>query len=249
MLRCPTLFLGAYRRLLCNLDIKPPEASNCMALDFVDSQTTTLTPQSNVYFISSRRPKLDILSDETFQYNLATQEEEISEELHELDGLEMLDGLNGASIAYAARMIEKRIESQAFYCDCCKFVFAENEKLVEPSIYIIASKRPCQSTFYICKLVDRFLRLYKPKFYREEDERERDFRVLYFMIFQEINFDQVFTQSDFRNHEQHKFHLVRCVVQEYIRIKTLQISKQFSLSQYDKLLRTKLTKWIHFCGQ
>lgn len=248
-------FVGAYRRLLCNLDIKAPEAANCMKLDAFDSECTTLSPQSNIYFISSRRPKLNILDDEVFQYNLIAQKDDILEEYDELNSLENLDGLVGASIAYAARMIEERIESQDFYCDCCKYVFTENEKLFDPSIYIIASKRPCKSTFHICKIVDRFVRVQKPSFFTavgadgEEEEINRDFRVIFYLILKEIDFNQVFQQSDFVDHEEHKFHLVRCIVKEYVRIKTLQISKQFTLSQHQKLLRSKLTKWIHFCGQ
>lgn len=95
---------------------------------------------------------------------------------------------------------------QVFYCDCCKYVFSQNSKLNIGTIHIIDSKRPCASTFYICKIVDRFLKLYKPKGFRAEDvgdsgdsasnakdsKDERDFRVLYYSIFQEINFDAVF---------------------------------------------------------
>lgn len=248
-------FVGAYRRLLCNLDINAPEAANCMELDVFDSQVTTFAPQSNIYFISSRRPKLNIIDDEIFQYNLLTQKDDILAEVDDLNSLQNLDGLVGASIAYAARMIEERIESQEFYCDCCKYVFAQNEKLHDSSIYIIASKRPCESTFYICKIVDRFVRVQKPSFFMtvgtdgEEEEINRDFRVIFYLILKEIDFNHVFQESDFVDHEEHKFHLVRCIVREYIRIKTLQISKQFSLGQHQKLLRSKLTKWIHFCGQ
>lgn len=259
-------FKGAFRQIQCNSEIRAPESANCIAFDAFDGQMDILTPQSNVYFGSSRRPKLDILRNEVFQTNLANQYDQILDEIGELEdiidieGIEanapIIDGISGASIAYAARLIEKKIETQTFYCDCCKFVFSENKKLADPLIYTIESKRPCNSTFYICNLVDRFMKLYRPKCFDESavDETtgksfERDFRVLFYMIFQEIDLVKVYHQSEFTGHEEHKFHLIRCIVKEYIRIKTSQISKQITLSHYDKLLRTKLTRWIHFAGQ
>lgn len=247
-------FKGAYRRLLCNLDIKPSRWSNCAIFDTFDPETTDFSPQSNVYFISSRRPKLDVMNDEVFQRNLENQQDEISMELgqmYELEGFErnhhLFGGYVGASLAYAAYIIEKRIESRTFHCDCCKLVFSENEKLCERSIQMIESKRPCVSTFYICKIIDKVMSLWKPKCF--ENHRDRDFRVLYYMAFQEINFENVYPLSDFKNHEEHKFHLVKCIVQQFINIKTSQICKQISLDLHEKILRSKLTNWIKFCGQ
>lgn len=102
--------------------------------------------------------------------------------------------------------------------------------------------------------------LYKPKCFArlnpleninfdESRAIDKDFRVLYYMIFKEIDFEKVFDESDFKDHEQHKYYLIKCIVDEYIRIKTTRTSKQITLDQYDKLLRTKLTRLIHFSGQ
>lgn len=255
-------YKGAYRRLACNMEVKAPESSNCIVLD---ENHSSFSLHSNVYFISSRRPKLDILNDESFVRNLMCQEEQILNELEELEdvaGMEscssLHDGIAGASIAYAARLIEKKIERQEFYCECCKFVFLQNDKLTDGT-FLIEAKRPCASTFVICKIADKYIRLHKPKYFgidgvdmrdlEENEHTEKDFRVLYYLIFKEIDFDRIYENSDFKNHEPHKFHLVKCIVKEYIRMKTSHTSKQITLSQYDKLLRTKLTRWIHFSGQ
>lgn len=182
-------FKGAYCRILCNLEIKSPEASNCRALDIsrLFGSEAALLMQSNIYSISSLRPKLDVMSDEHFQINFENQNADIDEEfrnsetiLNDMNDIEktshLTDAMSDASIAYAARVIENRIEgAQMFYCNCCKLVFKVNEKLVDRSIYVIESKKPCVSTFYICKIVDRFVRLYKPKFL-SNDCNERDFR-------------------------------------------------------------------------
>lgn len=268
-------YKGAFRRIQCNTEIKAPESANCIAFDGEIGQMGTLTAQSDIYFVSSRRPKLDIMNDEIFQENLAQQTDRILEQVGELENLidiegmeessPIIDGLSGASIAYAARLIEKKIESKNFYCDCCKFIFSQNVKLADPLIYTIESKRPCKSTFYICKIVDRFLKLHKPKCFEENqgssigtidtinessvEDGEKDFRVIFYLIFRELDFQNIYVESDFSGHEEHKFHLVKCIVKEYIRIKTSQISKQITLNHRGELLRSKLTRWIHFVGQ
>lgn len=45
-------------------------------------------PQSNAYFVSSCRPKLDVLNDEGFKQNLINQEHLILENLCEIEALE-----------------------------------------------------------------------------------------------------------------------------------------------------------------
>lgn len=83
---------------------------------------------------------------------------------------------------------KKKIEKQTFYCGCCKFIFLENKKLADPSIYTIESKKPCSSTFYIFKVADTFLKLYKPECFNKPSTDDtannnvRDFRVLFYMI-------------------------------------------------------------------
>lgn len=258
-------YQGAYRRILCNSDIRAPESANCMILDINDINSE-FVPESNIYFISSRRPKFNIMEDEKFLSNLALQRKQILEEFKQLEKLEeievlektTIDGLAGASIAYTARLIEQKIETQNFYCDCCKLVFAENEKLIDPSICIIDLKRPCSSTYYICKITDRFIKLYKPTFLNGKDIEssvgsdnlcEKDFRVIYYLIFKELDFEKIFRKSKFKDHEEHLFHLVKCIIKEFIHIRMSQLSKQKTLNHYEQLLRSKLKNQIHFSGQ
>lgn len=62
-------FKGAYRRLLANIEINPPASTNCMLFDPIDLHM--FQPQSNVYTVAStRRPKIDILADESFKDHL-----------------------------------------------------------------------------------------------------------------------------------------------------------------------------------
>lgn len=76
-----------------------------------------------------------------------------------------------------------------------------------------------------------------------------DFNVLYYKIFQEIDFERVYEKSDSNEHEDHKYYLVKCIVNEYVRLKVKHVARQLTLNEHIDMLRSKLTKTIHFLGQ
>lgn len=214
------------------------------------------TPQSNVFSVSSRRPRLDVFSDSNFQTNLKQFEEkqvnsETISDLADLDGMResthLLEGYADTSIAYASKLIEESIAAGDFNCECCRFVFSENVKLNDRLICLVPTKRPCESTYYICRIVDKYINIYKPE--KGGNKKDLDFRVFYYKIFTDIDYDKLFLSSDFKDHEHHRFYLVKIIVQNYLYMKTAQISRQITYEEHEKILRSKLTKWIHFLGQ
>lgn len=242
-------FKGAYRRLLTNTEIRPPSSTNCMLFDPIDLHM--FAPQSNVYTVTSRRPKFDILSDVTFQNNLEQFEQEQQMALTDLAGMSdsnhLLEGYGDASIAYASKLIEESILNGNFRCDCCKFIFTQNEKLNDRTICMIPDKRPCRSTYKICKIVDKYMNLYRPS--KEGNVKNVDFRVIYYQVFKDIDYENIYVDTNFKDHETHLFYLVKMIVKNYLYIKTAQISKDVTYDEYERIIRTKLTKWIHFQGQ
>lgn len=246
-----TQFKGAYRRLLANIEINPPAASNCMMFEPMDLQT--FTPQSDVYTVTSHRPKIDVLSDETFINNMKKFEKQTDslEALCDLSRMNenehLLEGYGNSSVAYASKLIEESILAGDFHCDCCQRAFSENDKMDCRSVCLIPSKTPCASTYYICKLVDKYFDAYKPT--KKGNIENVDFRVLYYKIFKEINYEKIYVNTNFKNHELHRFYLVKVIVRNYIFMKTSQISKDITYQEYEKMIRSKLTKWIHFAGQ
>lgn len=253
-------FKGAYRKLSANVSIKPPENANCMFLD--DSNHSDQAefdllelPKSNIFSVSSRisqRQTNETMSDPTFQRNLEEFEEmiennesEIISDLQAMDANEhIIDNFSNISIAYAASIIEERLESRTMYCECCFNIFKINEELSGCSVGFVSQKVPCASTYYLCKIADKYFKTIVPN-----EIQKIDYRVLYYKIFQEINYNNIYTNSDFKDHEEHRFHLVKYVVKSYLAMKTRQISKQITYEAYDKIIRSKLTKWIHFRGQ
>lgn len=245
-------FKGAFRRLLVNSDIKPPQSANCMLLDDFDVgdsfHSHAFKSHSNVYSVSSKRPTIDVLSDDSFKRNLKLFDETNLEEISDLQGMEeshhILDGLGDASIAYAAKIVENGIRECHIYCSCCESVFQENEKLNFRSM--IESKTPCSSTYYICAVANKWFNMYKPDL---KSKKNIDYRVIYSKIFQCIDFKKLYVNTNFKDHEEHFYHLIKCIVRHFLSIKTAQISKELTYEEYDRIIRNRLTKWIHFSGQ
>lgn len=132
-------FKSAYRKLLSNIKILAPESSNCRSFG---TKLASFSPHTNIYFISSRRPKLNINDDLEFQKDLENQQESLLSAYLHLDQMKtneyLTDELYTSSLAYIARIIEEKIENTDFYCDDCKFVLSENEKLTVFQLALIA---------------------------------------------------------------------------------------------------------------
>lgn len=253
-------FKGAYRRLLTNLEIRPPRHSNCLIFESHDGFAShVFKPQSNIYNISSFKQRIDIVSSEDFQRNLKEFEdsqgnietlEAVSDLQSMLSSNHLLDGISEISVAYAAKLIENKLSTREIYCNCCKSVFEENEKLRDRAICLIPSKIPCVSTYYICKIANKYISMFRPTDKSNANEANPiDFRVLLYSIYKEIDYNNLFTSTNFGNHVHHKLYLIKFIVQQFIFMKTAQISKEITYEDYGDIIRHKYTKWILSEGQ
>lgn len=237
-------FKSAYRKLLSNIKILAPESSNCKSFG---TKLASFSPQTNIYFVSSRRPKLNIVDDLEFQKDLENQQESLLGAYLYLNQMKtneyLTDELYTSSLAYIARIIEEKIENTDFYCDDCKFVLSENEKIDGFSVGSIRTN-PCHSTFRICKIVDRFLSLYQPG-----SKSNYNFNVIYYQIFQEIDYSKMYSNTSFEHDITHKHYFIKCVVDSYIQFKTSHIANRTTLEDYPQIIRSLLTRMIHFRGQ
>lgn len=150
-----------------------------------------------------------------------------------------------ASIAFTAKSIEENIDKYHFNCDQCKNIFNENLRIVDCFAKAKDLNAPCVSTFEICETADRFLKLHTPS-----NSRKYDFNVLYCLIFKELDYGALYTKSKhFDEYKEHKFHLIKSVVNEYVESKLSQLSEQRTLIEHDKILRKSYKKATHFAGQ
>lgn len=237
-------FRSAYRKLCSNIKVIVPQKANCQKLQM---ELSSLSAYSDIYFISSRRPKLNenLCNEQNFMNAVATEKEKIYSDILALEEMDrtyyLTDRFVGASIAYVARRIEEKIE-ECFFCEDCKYIFVENEKVIDAYKSSTSVRLPCRSTYDICVQTDKFLRTHK------WNDRS-NFKVKYFLIFQELDFNQLYTDSAFENHAEHKFHLVKSIINEYTRTKGNQLSRKMTEEEMKFILRKKLNKMILRAGQ
>lgn len=103
-------------------------------------------------------------------------------------------------------------------------------------------KKPCQSTYKICKETDRFL---KVQFLRQK----KYFNAACYAIAKKINVDNLYASTDFSHSLNHKLCLIEMVINAYIQIKGTFLARQANFTREEDNVRARLHKLIHFYGQ
>lgn len=239
-------FMSAYKKLLSSANILASYDANVKVF-----KTINMTSFIDILSVSSKRPVLgDNLSEENISEIIAENEEIIQSDLAlivQSTGTSSLsEMMHFASIALIASYIEQRIlETKNVYCKECQLDLIENSKIENNLMVSKSSLVPCKSTYEICKKVNDYLKLI------DHSNRERDinFNAIYLTVFQHLCIERLYEKSDISDHPDHKFFLVKKIVNEYIRIKLNHMARSLTLTAQGKSLRTKLHKWIHFTGQ
>lgn len=235
-------FKGAYRKLLCNIKIAAPSHGNCRIFGEILPDGHKY---SNVFTVTSRRTQASFQSIEE-QYD--QQSGMILEDMFKIDAMKIADPLLGAttnfSIAFLASQIEELLLSMQFDCEECANVFDENERNVDFRSYN-TFRSPCQSTYKICKHVDKYLSLHDIR----RMQTNCDFRVIYCLIFRTIDLNSLFINSKFDCGLNHKYQIIKWIVKIYIDKKSAYIANEMTLDQYDKILRQQLNRLVLFAGQ
>lgn len=233
-------FCAAVRKILAFSTVMYSKKSNCK-LPEVHGNC-----YSNILSITSQRPKIEKLS---MSECLEVTEEEIEnlyDKLSEIEASEvdqLTEELTDYTVAQIANIIENRIKStKQFDCSSCKNIFDENKHKVDTFNGTKFAVKPCYSTFCICKQADRFLK-------EEILKGAVEFRVVYSEILQTLNFEELFEQTDFTDHLEHKIYLIRHIVNEYVKIKGTHMAKSLTIREHQKSFRSKLHKLLHYMGQ
>lgn len=79
------------------------------------------------------------------------------ETLHQQDLIGPVCG--DPTLIHIASMIESRMKSADLYCPDCMLCFIQNGKVQSSFVQSKKFQTPCNSTFQICKAVDRYLRV------------------------------------------------------------------------------------------
>lgn len=237
-------FQSAYIKLCSGISISPPLASNSLSLQV---RLSTSASYSDLFHVSSRRhaPIANTTTDSTFLQKVDEEKFQIYSDITRLEEIDrsyyLIDGFAGASIAYASHRIEDKIKSK-FICEMCQSIFETNEKFLDCCWSKTTNKFPCRSTYEICATTDKFLRTHKWN-------DQSDYKIKYFLIYQELDFENLYTRTSFVGHDDHKFHLIKTIINEYSRLRGNQLSKKITIDEMPIILRKRLNKLILRSGQ
>lgn len=236
-------FMSAYKKILSNANILASYDANVKVF-----KNMSMTSFTDILTVSSKRPALvENLNEDIIAQMISDNEESIQLDLAQNSEMDHLsERMAAASVASVASFIEQRIlGTNNAYCKDCQLVLIENSKIEHHFMVSSSSLVPCKSTYEICKKVNDYLKLID----QSNPERNFNFNAIYLTIFQNVCIERLYEESDFSQHPDHKFFLIKTIVNEYIRIKINYYAKSLTLSAQGKSLRNKLHKWIHFAGQ
>lgn len=239
----PIQFEGAYRKLLIHNDVVCSKYANC-----IDSGTKILT-------VSSAKQKVRNLSIDSVYVP--------EDDFNFYDDFEQpvtfentTDKLKYHSLALVTSKIEQIIiKAKApqilIKCDQCLDAFIENEIMDDDFVRAIGRGyghlQPCKSTFNICKFVDKFVEHYS--------NENVSYHATVNWILQNLDFDILYPNSNFHQHREqsrtknHKYDLVKCVVETYLNIKSRNSAKTITLQSHKEFIRSDYIQQIHLAGQ
>lgn len=230
-------FEGAYRKLLAFDNLLCSKYSNCSEIDIPNQ------PIGNILYVSSRPSSA---SSQDNGNATPAELETMLQKLSEIEAVErncLLDSLQDYTTAFISGQIENRIgNSDRIYCSYCKNIFKENTKIENVYVGSKLTENPCKSTFEICKLSNRILKL-------GQFSQKTDFSRTCSEILSCLDINSLFQNTDFSHDFEHKLYFVRAIVDIYIQIKETFLARSKTLSSQKDFVRAKLHKIVQFFGQ
>lgn len=236
-------FISAYRKLLHQSDVSISGCANVISR----GTSNVLTVTSGAKRLAKLRDDVEEHADQVVHHKAVMPSLQSNEDLHELFELELLenndylsDNMQGVGVCYISNIIERRLTtSDQINCKFCPEVFVINEKVDLKACVSIHLGRPCVSTYHLCRLTDRVLRVYintGPKFKE----------MVYVKVLNALDWNSIFPIFFEPQHNpDHKHFLVKFIIDEYINKKCAYIAKQKTISLQKKYNRNRLRKIAH----
>lgn len=224
--------ISALRKLLVHNEIVASENANCK-------------DQLKILKIPSTQRESSTTLVEFPSLNDIVQNDSVFEDI--ADSIEFeLDIYCEASVSFISAQIEKTIKSGVFDCDTCITVLEDNDKISDDILIPQLLQRPTASTFYICRISEKYFQIFKKSLLF-------DYKVLLGKILENIDRKNVFPKSNFECDEifktEHKEIFIKCIVEEYLRIRATNIAKDITIDLQKDMYRKKATKLYQFRGQ
>lgn len=236
-------FTSSFKKLLHRCDVRISAYSNI-----------SIGCTSNILTVSSRRVKLyddmsgDVVAPVTQNENLEA-EAELDIDVYAIEQLErgnyLTEEMHAAGVTFVATLIENRMLST----DMCQFrrlALEQNEKIDAKMCLTAASRKPCKSTYNLCKLADTAIKTLLPCYSQPTFKQK-----IYVYVLSNIDVQRLY--PDFVEEEDHdcdhKNFIIKFVIDEYTRIKCAHLAKMKTIDMQRRYLRTIFRKNLHYMGQ
>lgn len=147
----PLQFISAYKRLLMHSEIRVSRFANIGDNIYKPLQHSK-DNASNILKVSSSKKRIMMSAVEANQSKIIL--DDIATAAAVINRERKMNDLRITSITYVASIIEENIVNSDITCKLCERVFQENPKIDSSSVISTNMKKPCESTFRICKVVD-----------------------------------------------------------------------------------------------
>lgn len=207
---------------------------------------------SNILSVSSRRAKLhnDMAGDVLIQNDGFEAEED--SDLYAIDQLDQLERSNflteemhAAGVNYVANLIEERILSTDM-CTYCRLALEQNERVKSSMCLTATSRKPCKSTYQICKLTDTAI---KTLLHCSAQSTFKQKIYIYVLSNIEIGLLYPYFVQEEDHDCNHKNFIIKYVIDEYTRIKCSHLAKTKTMEMQRRNLRNRYRKNLHYLGQ
>lgn len=212
-------------------------------------KANVIDPGTKILTVSSKRPTAKTSYPEPEDVDQIFFGEDFEDSF---SAAQYIDDAHSHSIAYMASVLEAKIiggKRRLIKCEDCVGTFIENELLEDSFIRFKARRsnimQPCKSTFEICKFVDKFI--------KSCEEWSSTYQAVAVRILREVQFDTLYSSSNFENHTpsdyNHKYDFVKKIIELYMNMKSVHIAKCFTLKTRDNPIRHIYRKLVHEYGQ
>lgn len=163
--------------------------------------------------------------------------------------LSFIDSSLQEPIIYVAGFVERSVIKK-LKCDTCVNLFNECEPHASSFIKIKSKgflRYPRRHPAKICEVVQKVIG-------RLKLENKNCYQLIVLNSFNNLNCNLIFQSFD--HHvmeceilENHKYFIIRLIVDLYAKVSLYHLGKQFTLYEHKNYVREKLSKYIHFLGQ
>lgn len=231
---------SAVRKLLFLNEVSSSDLANCE--DNLNILTITAAKKS-LEVCNEVEEDWDWLEENEDDYAISITNDQIYYEEFNEDDMS-IETKQDATIAFFAGCVELRIEKSRFDCVFCRNIFDENEKIDGIFVENNKSRRPCCSTFYICKRTHEF-------FDTAKAQPNYNYARILAGIMNSISNIHLFKDSPF-NHEDGEYHkkcLIDAIIDEYVRLYGTYTARCLTLEQQQLMLRNRNKRTTIFSGQ